>query len=127
MWIKARCVKARSSVYLDDEWGWSDSSTWMRSYITVNISPAIVDEDRSQSWWSHSWGNPDHSTYAHDWISPNTVMWFHLVSSDPIPSGAWTYIKVGTYDRHTSFLNDVSTDAVMRNWWYFEELWFEVQ
>lgn len=126
MWIKARCVKARSSVWLDDEWGWSDSDTWMRSNITVNVSPAIVDEDRSQSWWSHTWGNPDSNTYASDWITANSVLWFHLVTSDAIPSGAWTYIKVGTYDRHTSFLNDVSTDAVMRNWWYAEELWFDV-
>jgi len=126
MWIKGRCVKSRYSVWLDDEWGWSDSDTWMRSYITVNVSPAIVDEDRSQSWWSHAWGNPDSHTYSSDVIAPNSVLWFHLVTSDPIPAGAWTYIKVGTYDRHTSMLNDVSTDAIMRNWWYVEELWFDV-
>jgi hypothetical protein len=126
MWIRARCVKARSSVWLDDEWGWSDSSTWMHSYITVNVSPSMVDEERSESWWSHAWGNPDSTTYVNDWIAPNSVIWFHLVTSDPIPAGAWTYIKVGTYDHHQSVLNDVSTDSLMRNWWYFEELWFDV-
>ncbi|MEJ2648382.1 MAG: hypothetical protein P8016_08260 [Sedimentisphaerales bacterium] len=125
MWIKARCAKTRYSVWLDDEWGWSDSSTWMQSYITVNVSPAMVDEERSQSWWAHVWGNPDSKTYASDLYAPNTVKWFHLVS-DPIPANAWTYVKVGTYDRHTSFINDVSTDAIMRNWWYIEELWFDV-
>jgi hypothetical protein len=126
IWIKARCVKGRYSVWLDDEWGWSDSSTWMRGNITVNVSPSIVDEDRAESWWSHTWGNPDSTTYGSDVIAPNSVLWFHLVTSDPIPAGAWSYIKVGTYDRHTSVLNDVSTDAIMRDWWYIEEIWMDV-
>jgi hypothetical protein len=126
LYIKARCVKGRYSVWLDDEWGWSDSSTWMHSYITANVSPAIVDEDRTESWWSHSWGNPDSHTYGGDVIAPDSILWFHLVTSDPIPAGAWTYIKVGTYDYRFAFLNDVSTDAIMRNWWYVEELWFDV-
>jgi hypothetical protein len=126
MWIKARCASCWYNVWLDDEWGWSDSSTWMRNYLTVNVSPAIEDEDRTQAWSSHTWGSPDDTTYGGNVITPNSVIWFHLTTEQPVPANAWSYIKVGTYDRHNSYINDVETNAIMRSRWYFEELQFRV-
>ena len=127
IWIKARCVKSWYNVWLDDEWGWSDSDTWMRGHITVNVSPAIADREISEIWWSHTWGNPDSKTYGGEVIKSNDVKWFHLIATDPIPANAWTYIKVGTYDMHRSFLNDVSVNTTMRDWWYLEGLWIDVR
>lgn len=125
VWVKARCARAYYNVWLDDEWGWSDSDTWMRSYFTVNVSPAHADEVQTQAWWSHTWGNPDSRTFSGDVIPANAVRWFHLVS-DPIPANAWSYIQAGTHDSHISIYNDVSTSATMRNWWYIEEIWLDV-
>jgi hypothetical protein len=126
MYIKARCANAGYSVWLDDEMGWSDSRTMMHSYITANVSPSPIDAGTSQIWSFNVSGNPDSTTYSGNAIAPNTVRWFFLRTPDPIPDGAWSVIWVGTRDTHMSQLNDVSTAAVMRNWWYFEELWLEV-
>lgn len=85
----------------------------------------MEDEDRTDAWRAYAAGSPDSATYANDWYAPNTVFWVHLVTSAPIPGGAWAYINVGTYDYRETALNDVSSDQLMRNWWFFEEIWIE--
>jgi hypothetical protein len=125
IYIAARCASAHYHVYLDDEFGWSDSGLWMNSYITVNVSPVLADEETSVAWRAHTEGNPNNMTYSNDVIRPNSILFFHFITSDPVPD-AWTYISFGTFDHRWEFLNDVSTTSIMRNWWYISSFSLDV-
>jgi hypothetical protein len=126
VWFRLRSASARSHIWLDDEWGWSDSHSRMWSHLTVNVSPVLADKDEMQIWWAWAKGSPDSKTYQNDWYTPGTVHWFHMTTSAPIPANSWTLLKVGTYDRRYTWLNDVSTWQMMRNRWYLEELYVDV-
>lgn len=126
IWIKARCSGARSHFWLDDEYGWSDSYSVMRAYMTVNVSPHLVDQDAKQIWWAWASGNPDEKTYVDDWFQPNSVHWFHIITTDPIPANAWTLIKVGTSAYRFTMVNDAETWQMMRNRWFIEEVYVDI-
>jgi hypothetical protein len=126
IWIKARCSAARSHYWLDDEWGWSDSYSLQRAYMTVNVSPHLVDQEANQIWWSWASGSPDNKTYVNDWYNPNGVYWFHLKTSDPIPANQWSLIKVGTKAYRWTWMNDVETWQMMRNRWFIEEVYVDI-
>jgi hypothetical protein len=118
VWIWATCSNARYDIYVDDEWGWSDSDTYMQSYLTANVSPVIDDEDRTENWRSHISGSPDGGSYVDDPFPPGNVQTFHLTTSQAIAAGVWSMLRVGTYEHRFTFLNDVSTRQLMRNRWF---------
>lgn len=125
IWVKARCGAAHSHVYLDDEFGFSDSASNDWSSLTVNVSPLLADEDQALIWSSKVTGSPDNYTFDHDYATPNGVYWFHMQTSDPIPANVWNFVKVGTRDQRWTILNDVSTYQYMRNMWFVEQVWVD--
>ncbi|GEM_PF-5089220 len=126
LYVQARCGAAHTHVYLDDEFGWSSSSSSFWSYLTANVSPVIADEDETQSWYARITGSPDNRTYDNDWYTPNAVRWFHMVTTDPIPADAWSLIKIGTHDIRNTGLNDVSSSQSMRNMWLVEKVYADI-
>jgi hypothetical protein len=82
IWIKARCASAYSGVWLNDEYGWSDSDVYMRSAFTVNVSPAEADEDQREIWWMDWGGNPDNGSWNNNWWPP----WRLVVQPENAPS-----------------------------------------
>jgi hypothetical protein len=126
VWFRLQCASARSHIWLDDEWGWSDSHTRMWSHLTVNVSPVLADQDSMQIWWAWAKGNPNSKTYLNDWYTPGQALWFNMKTSAPVPANIWTLVKVGTYDKRYTWLNDVSTWQMMRNRWFVESLWIDV-
>jgi len=118
VWIWATCSSAHYDIYLDDEFGWSDSDTYMQSHLTANVSPVIGDEDRTENWQTHFSGSPDGATYVDDPFPPANVQTFHLTTTQALAGGVWSMLRVGTYDHRFTFLNDVSTRQLMRNRWF---------
>jgi len=45
--------EVQSRIYLDHEWGWSGSDIVMQSSVTVNVTRAIGDEDRTYCGSEH--------------------------------------------------------------------------
>lgn len=53
IWIEAMYGEVQSRIYLDHEWGWSGSDIVMQSSVTVNVTRAIGDEDRTYCGSEH--------------------------------------------------------------------------
>jgi hypothetical protein len=117
IWITATCASAESSIWLENEFGWSDSRTQMHSHFTVNVSPVQADEDR-QEMWHVDLDTDDSGTWNEEHYPPTNVQWVHMTTSQPVTAGLWTLIKVGTFDNRYTFLNDMSTSQMMRNRWF---------
>jgi hypothetical protein len=122
VWIKAQCKKVRSEIWLDDEFGWSSSDTWMDSFLTVDVSSVSGEEGSTKLWWTHAKGAPDSKWYVHNWIKSGDIFWFHF--NVPFPS-FWSYFQVGTYDWRTTVVNDVATSQSMENQWLIEQVHIE--
>jgi hypothetical protein len=118
VWILATCASAQYNIYLSDEWGWSDSHSWMTSQITANVSPVIDDEDVTENWAFDIGGNPDGETYADDAFPGGDVRFFNLRTTQPVLANVWSMLRVGTRDDRWTVLNDVSTNQLMRNRWF---------
>ncbi len=127
VWIIATCGSAHYDIWLDDEWGWSDSDSRMFSHITANVSPVIDDEDRTQIWQADIAGNPDNASYIDDPFPPGNVQTFHLTTSQAVAGGVWSMLRVGTYEHRFTFLNDVSTRQLMRNRWFVNAIFVQTQ
>jgi hypothetical protein len=119
VWIIATCSSANYALWLQDEFGWSDSDTYMSSHITASVSPIVGDEDLLPIWDMDITGNPDDGTYyTDDKYPPGNLQTFHLTTSQAALGGAWTLVRVGTFDRRQAYMNDVSTSQLMRNHWF---------
>jgi len=125
--ILATCSSSRYDIYLEDEWGWSDSDTYMQSYLTANVSPVIDDEDRTENWDTHISGSPDGDSYVDEPFPPGNVQMFHLTTSQALAGGVWSMLRVGTYEHRFTFLNDVSTRQLMRNRWFVNAIFVRTQ
>jgi hypothetical protein len=125
--ILATCSSSRYDIYLEDEWGWSDSDSYMQSYLTANVSPVIDDEDKTDNWDAHIGGSPDGDSYIDEPFPPGNVQMFHLTTSQALAGGVWSMLRVGTYEHRFTFLNDVSTRQLMRNRWFVNAIFVRVQ
>ena len=125
--ILATCGSSRYDIYLEDEWGWSDSDSYMQSYLTANVSPVIDDEDRTENWRTHIGGSPDGDSYVDEPFPPGNVQMFHLTTSQALAGGVWSMLRVGTYEHRFTFLNDVSTRQLMRNRWFVNAIFVRTQ
>lgn len=122
VWIKVRCPEARAAIYLDDEWGWSKSSTTMISAIRMNVVEVPGLEGKTNDWVVHVKGNPDSQWYHIDWIAPGGVLWLNFQANFP---PGWVYIAIGAVDHRSCLLNDVSTAQTMDSRYVAEEVWIE--
>jgi hypothetical protein len=123
MFIKLRSVRARSWIWLDDEWGFSDSGTWMVGRFRIDVPTIQGSKEDRDAWQINRAGSPDATTYD-DWVYPAGVdVW--LSTARALPPNTWVYITIGTMDYHFSSLNDVSTDQAMRNQWVVKEVLIE--
>jgi hypothetical protein len=117
LWITATCASAESNLWLENEFGWSDSRTEFSSNFTVNVSPLQADEERHEMW-QVDLDTDDDGTWNEVHYPPTNVQWVHMTTSQPVVAGLWTLIKVGTFDNRYTFLNDMSTTQMMRNRWF---------
>ena len=127
VFILATCSSAHYDIYLEDEWGWSDSDSYMQSHLTANVSPVIDDEDRTDNWETHIGGSPDGDSYIDDAFPPGNVQMFHLTTTQALAAGVWSMLRVGTYEHRFTFLNDVSTRQLMRNRWFVNAIFVRTQ
>jgi hypothetical protein len=117
--LKIRCKKARFDIWLDDEFGWSDSASYIWSRLHANIIPVHGLEFQTEFWHHKRLGNPDNSWLHIDWIPPEST--FFLVFEANFPAEP-VYVAVGCFDEHRVFLNDVSTDQTMNSRFILEEV-----
>jgi len=123
IFIKLGSVRARSWIWLDDEWGFSDSGTWMLSYFRFDIPSIQGSKEDQYAWQINRAGSPDETVYD-DWVYPAGVdIW--LSTAKALPPNTWVYITIGTADSHFASINDVSTDQAMRNQWVVKEVLIE--
>jgi hypothetical protein len=122
VWIKIRCKKARADVYLDDEWGWSSSTTNMWSRLHFNLVQVPGLEGQTGNWYIYVKGSPDSKWYHLDWIAPEAVLWLPFAADFP-PD--WVYIAIGAEDHRQIGVNDVSTNQAMDSRYKVEQVWIE--
>lgn len=122
VWVKVRCRKARADVYLDDEFGWSDSNTYTFSRLRFNVAQVPGLEGQTGDWTLHIPGSPDSTWYHLNWIAPQEVLW--LSFSANFPPG-WVYVGIGADDYRCTLLNDVSTSQGMDSRYLAEEVHIE--
>jgi hypothetical protein len=122
IWAKVRCAGARVEIWLDDEWGWSESDTDLDSSLLLKISgaPDIQYRDTYSLWQYSRQGNPDNSTESREAYRAGTIRQF-VFTSEPIPAGVMTCIKIGTRDYIWSVLNDVSAQVTLDSQWVVDE------
>jgi len=127
IWMKVRCGSACSDLWLDDEWGWSESRTdvWSDIRLKLSVAPDIQHLDRHAVGTMYRTGNPSSESYHDSWCPAGAVLPF-VFTSDPIPAGIMTCIKVGTWDRLSWRLNDVSADITIDSQWFVDEIRFRV-
>lgn len=109
-----------AQVLIEDEWGWSDSNTWMRNFVYCDISPPSGVRQTEQAWWVHVWGNP-YPYFVYRFTTPEPSIWVDFTST-PIPGPGWVWISVGTYDDYQVDLNDVSHGGIMWGVWDVSEI-----
>ena len=122
VWVKIRCRKARADVYLDDEYGVSNSNTHTFSRLRFNVAEVLGLEGETGDWHLHIPGDPDSTWFHVDWIAPQTVLWLPFVANFP---PGWVYVGIGSDDYRYTYLNDVSTSQGMDSRYLAEEVWIE--
>lgn len=125
--MKVRCGSACSDLWLDDEWGWSESRTsvWSDIRLKFSVAPDVQHLDRHAVGTMVRTGNPSSESYHDSWCPAGAVLPF-VFTSDPIPAGIMTCIKVGTWDLLPWRLNDVSADITIEGRWFVDEIRFRV-
>jgi len=138
IWAKARCDRFQYNIWLDDEFGFSDSDTVTNSYFDLWICPSgtpfngyeilTVPDIIDGTWWAHVAGSPDDHTSAGVFVSPNTERWIHYKFKFPYkPYAGWWVLWVGMHDIVGSNLNDVSADIRLKDRWFIEEIHYEIE
>lgn len=138
IYVKARCDKFRYFVWLDDEFGWSDSYTVTNSYFDPMLCPAydplfgqhllnpaqVIDS----MWWKSIDASPDDKTYKGDFEAHDHVRWMHFTYKfQNSPYAGWYVFWIGPRDLVSSSLNDVSADIALRDRWFIDEVHLEVE
>jgi hypothetical protein len=122
VWVKIRCKKARADIYLDDEFGWSSSTTNMWSRLHINIVQIPGLELQSGYWSANVKGTPDSKWYHYDWIAPETILWLPFTANFP---PGWVYIAIGAEDQRSTGVNDVDTNQTMNSQYAIEHVLIE--
>lgn len=122
VWLKIRARKARLSIYLEDEWGWSSSTTNCWSRLNLDVTQVSGLEGQTENWHLSLEGSPDSDWFHLDWLAPDSVVWVPVTVDLP-PD--WVYIAVGAEDHRQTGVNDVSTDQTMDSRYVLEEAWIE--
>jgi len=137
IWVKARCDRFQYNIWVDDEFGFSDSDTVTNSFFDLWICPTSMPlfgyhiltpaDIINGTWWAHVPGSPDSTTYAGTFVAPNTERWIHYKFKFPYkPYAGWWVIWVGMHDLVGSYLNDVSADIRLKDRWFIEEIHYEI-
>lgn len=122
-WIEAQSGDAEHYCLLEDEWGWSDSTTWQRNYLMMHvIHPDIGGPSFSQMSWWHGWGSPNRQLYIQEYLINGTTYWAHLFSDAPIPANTWVFIRCGTRSIGRSFTNDVEIHSKSTFKWFIKSV-----
>jgi hypothetical protein len=119
--VEAINLEGRSQVALDDEFGFSDSRTHLRNYMTLRVyhpaTPAV-----SFAEMSHLERTGTSGTVAETHYYPGSTYLASLVSNGSIQAGDTFFVAVGTRNSDTSTTDDVEVRTTSDFSWVIRSL-----
>lgn len=126
VWIEGQPAKDRHSIFLSDEWGWSDSSVAQRNYLTLKGTAGNTSSGVSLA--EMSWLTPNGYTDGHwdnEYLTIGASYWAHLYSDISFAAGQWVYVEIGNRNWNYAYANDVSTYSFTDFRWYLKSVWIK--
>ncbi len=119
VWFKIRSETCRADVWLDNEYGMSDSWSHFYTRFTIDIEQLLGVEAETPYWHVYVEGDPDSKWFHLPMLAENAVIWIPLRVN--FPPGA-VFIWVGSHDARRCGLDDMSTAQTMQTKYCLEEV-----
>jgi hypothetical protein len=128
VWIKAQCAKASHEVWLDNEWGWSDSDVYQTNYLTLRVW-----DDDDERWGGQSEArmsyfyeeNYTDGSWNVQYLTTGGTYWAHLYSDLSYEEDEWVWISIGTRQFNYVHVDDVSAKSEFDTRWFIEKVYVE--
>jgi hypothetical protein len=119
IWVNIKSKRSQVDVWLDDEFGWSDS--WSRFFTRFEISVQQLQGSQglTNHWQRSIEGEPDNKWYHEPLVGENAEIWLPFTINFP-PGNVFIWIIAD--DHRQCGLNDVSTDARMETEYVLQEV-----
>lgn len=125
VWIEGQSGSSHHHLSLWDEWGWSDSSTYQRNYLTLKATGSSTSElRRSQMSWFYETGYTD-GYWDNHYLTDGNIYWAHLFSDISFAAGSWVYVEVGMRNWNYCYANDVEVYSDVNFKWFIKSVWVE--
>jgi hypothetical protein len=121
--VDAQCAVGHHHVRMNDEWGWSNSTTWQQNSLTIDVlhpntpegTIALMSDFRADF-------NGDDQTIDRDYLVPGQHYFVQGLSSGSIAGGTFVVIQIGTFGADTSKLNDVGVSSLSHFRWFISSV-----
>jgi hypothetical protein len=119
VWVKIKANKSRVDVWLDNEYGWSESWSDFDTRIEISVKQLQGIQGATDDWHADVDGEPDDTWHHEPLVGDNAEIWIPFtVNFPPGPVLVW----IISNDHRQCGLNDVSTDARMETEYMLEEV-----
>ena len=117
--VDVQSAVAHHHVEMDDEWGYSESTTWQQNSITMDVlhpntlpgTEALMSDFRTDF-------DGDDATVDRDYLVHGRHYFAQSMTSGPIAAGQSVVVQIGTFGADTSKLNDVGVKSESHFRWF---------
>lgn len=120
--IDAQSAVAKNDLYIEDEWGWSDSSTEQSNFLLFRVLHPNAPESSLALMDSFSLETSDTTLKHRENLTRGAHYYAHLFSSGPVPGGQSVIVEVGTRTWDYSITNDMSVEAESTYHWFINSV-----
>jgi len=120
--IDAQSSLATYYLHVEDEWGWSDSSTRQHNYLVLRVLHPNAPESSLALMDSFSFETSGNETKYREDLIRGQHYYTQLVSSGPVPGGQSVIIEVGTRSLDYSITNDMAIDSRSHYRWFINSV-----
>lgn len=119
------CAVCQHSIWLSNEWGWSDCTSWTNEAAVMSVfwswedfTPASEGYDIGFVYGLDGNGNGDHYPGGATPALPGQRRTVTLYTTSSFTAGTPLWLYVGSQQRLFAWLNDVSADLWVNSAWY---------
>jgi hypothetical protein len=121
--VDAQSAEGHHHVEMEDDWGWSNSTTWQQNYLSMEVlhpntlpgAYALMSDFRADF-------DGDSETVNKDYLVQGQHYFAQSVTSGPVAAGTSVVVQIGTYAFDQSKLNDVSVKSESRFRWFISSV-----
>ena len=126
--VDAQCALAHHHVEMEDEWGWSHSTTWQQNSISMDVlhPNTLPGTDALMSDFRVDFDG-DSKTVDRDYLVPGEHYFAQALSSGPVSGGTSVVVQIGTFGADTSKLDDVGVKSVSNFRWFVSSVQVRIQ